>query len=185
MITKMFDLLRTRCRRFLRAEHGAATVPFVLFVPIFMVFILSSMELGFVMMRHVMLERALDLTVRDLRLGRVANPTHDTILARLCSYSAYIGDCEHSVLLELRPIPKNSWAPFNTGATCVNRDAPVQPVTEFSGGTSDELMLVRACAKVSPLMPTTGLGLHLTKDGSGQYALITSTAFVNEPRPGT
>ncbi|MCV2864556.1 TadE/TadG family type IV pilus assembly protein [Albidovulum sediminicola] len=172
-------------RSFLREERGAVTIPFVLFVPVFMAFVLSSMELGFVMMRHVMLERALDMTVRDLRLGRVTNPTHATILSRLCGYSAFINDCETSVLLELRPIPKDSWTPFDTGATCVDRDAPVQPVTEFDDGTSDELMLVRACAKVKPLMPTTGLGLHLAKDGSGDYALISSTAFVNEPRPGT
>ncbi|MCB2139329.1 MAG: pilus assembly protein, partial [Rhodobacteraceae bacterium] len=106
-----FSTFLARCRRFARAEQGAVTIPFVLFVPVFMLFILCSMELGFVMMRHVMLERALDLTVRDLRLGRVANPTHDAILTRLCGYSAFIGDCEHTVLLELRPIAKNTWTP--------------------------------------------------------------------------
>jgi len=185
VIAMTFSTFLARCRRFARAEQGAVTIPFVLFVPVFMLFILCSMELGFVMMRHVMLERALDLTVRDLRLGRVANPTHDAILTRLCGYSAFIGDCEHTVLLELRPIAKNTWTPFDIGPTCVDRDAAVQPVTEFAAGTSDELMLVRACAKVRPLMPTTGLGLHLTKDGSGDYAVIASTAFVNEPRPGT
>lgn len=181
----MMTALRRFLKRAAREERGAATVPFVLFVPVFMVLIFSSMELGFVMMRHVMLERALDLTVRDLRLGRIVAPSHDKILTRLCAHSALLPNCEKSVLLELRRIAAEDWTPFETGPTCVDRTAEVQPVTEFNEGSTNDLMLVRACVKVDPLMPTTGLGLALTKDKSGAYALVTSAAFVNEPRPGT
>ncbi len=181
----MMTLLRRFLTRAARDEKGAATVPFVLFVPVVMILIMSSMELGFVMMRHVMLERALDLTVRDLRLGRIVAPDHDKILKRLCAYSALLPDCENTVLLDLRRIAADDWTPFDTAPTCVDRTAEVQPVTEFTEGSTNDLMLVRACAKVDPLMPTTGLGLAMNKDASGAYALVTSAAFVNEPRPGT
>ncbi len=46
-------------------------------------------------------------------------------------------------------------------------------------------MLIRACAKFDPIVPTTGLGFRLPKDNTGAYALISSTAFVNEPEPGS
>lgn len=181
----MITALRRFLCRIAREDRGAATVPFVLFVPVFMVFILSAMELGFVMMRHVMLDRALDLAVRDLRLGRIPSPDHAKILARMCAYSSMLPNCETTVLLELKQIPANDWTPFATGPTCVDRTAAVQPVTEFSEGTTNDLMLVRACAKFDPLLPTTGMGLALSKDASGAYALVVSAAFVNEPRPGT
>ncbi len=51
-------------------------------------------------------------------------------------------------------------------------------------GTSNEMMLIRACVMLDPIFPTTGMGFHLPMDGTGAYALVSSTAFVNEPRPG-
>jgi glycosyltransferase involved in cell wall biosynthesis len=35
-----------------------------------------------------------------------------------------------------------------------------------------------------PIFPMTGLGFHLPKDNTGAYALVSATAFVNEPDPG-
>jgi len=43
-------------------------------------------------------------------------------------------------------------------------------------------MILRACAKFDPVFPTTGLGKHIDKDGAGQYALTSISAFVQEPR---
>ncbi len=43
-------------------------------------------------------------------------------------------------------------------------------------------MILRACAKIDPVFPTTGLGKNMVKDGYGQYALTSTTVFVQEPR---
>ena len=53
---------------------------------------------------------------------------------------------------------------------------------EYKNGQENELMILRACAKISPVFPTTGLGKNVTKDGSGQFALVSISAFVQEPR---
>ena len=43
-------------------------------------------------------------------------------------------------------------------------------------------MLLRACYKFKPVFPTTGLGGQLTKDSEGFTAIVSTSAFVQEPR---
>ncbi len=38
------------------------------------------------------------------------------------------------------------------------------------------------CAMIEPVFPTTGLGENVVKDGSGRFALVSTSAFVQEPR---
>ena len=177
--------LMNRMRHLARSEDGTATIPFVMFVPFYMLLLLSSIEMGMLMIRHVMLERALDIAVRDLRLGTWNPPTNTDLKRRICRSAGLIPDCMNSVMVELRPVSKTTWSPLASGPTCVDRNASIQPVTSFVAGTSNDMMLIRACAKFDPIFPTTGLGSSLPKDNSGAYALVSSTAFVNEPRPGS
>ncbi|MGB5836200.1 MAG: pilus assembly protein [Albidovulum sp.] len=170
-----------------REEDGAATIPFILFLPFFMMLVLSSLEMGTLMLRHVMLERALDMSVRDLRLGTWANPTHDSFKTEVCNRASIIPDCENVLVVELRPVSTITWVPLNSGATCVDRAQPMEPedFPEFTVGEGDEIMLIRACAKFDPVVPLTGLGLGLPKDNTGAYALISMTTYVNEPDLGS
>ena len=110
---------------------------------------------------------------------------HDTLKKDICNLAGIIPDCLNVLLVELRPVSTSTWQPLSSGPTCVDRAAPIQPVTEFNAGASDEMMLIRACAKFDPLFPTAGLGFSLPKDNTGAYALIAATAFVNEPAPGS
>ncbi len=174
--------LRSFLRRKAREEEGTATIPFVILFPAFMVIVLSSIEMGILTVRQVMLERGLDLTVRELRLGIRANPSQRQIKASICNGAGLIPDCMNSLLVELQPVNKTTWSPLNPNATCVDKSLPVQPVTTFNPGGSDEMMLIRACVKVRPMAPLTGLGMQLHKDAAGEYALVSSSAFVNEPR---
>jgi hypothetical protein len=183
----MGNALKTMRRFFRRAakdESGTATIPFVIFLPFFLTLVISSLEMGLLMMRHVMLERALDLAVRDLRLGIWVPASNIDLKQRICNYAGILPDCMNAVLVELRPVSKITWQPLSSGPVCVDRTAQVQPLTEFITGTSNDMMLVRACVKVEPMFPMTGIGFSLPKDASGAYSLVSSTAFVNEPRPG-
>jgi hypothetical protein len=77
--------------------------------------------------------------------------------------------------------PRN-WANIPTVPTCTDQSEAVAPVVNFVNGQENELMILRACAKISPVFPTTGLGKNITKDGAGQFALVSISAFVQEPR---
>lgn len=174
-LKRLFQRLRDDVR-------GNATLEFVMMFPIFIIVFLSAFEGGIMMTRHVMLERSLDLAVRDLRLGTWNPPTHQELKDKVCSKALVIPDCGNAVLLELRPVSTVTWQPLQGGATCVDRDEAIQPVTTFVSGGSSEMMLVRACAVFDPVFISTGIGLRLpTVDDRGGYALVATSAFVNEP----
>ena len=181
----LMSRLKLRLIRGAREEDGTATIPFLLFLPFFMMLVISSLEMGMLMLRHVMLERGLDMAVRDLRLG-IFKGDYDEFKGLVCKNAAFLPDCKNAIVIELQPVSTTTWAPLNSAAICVDRNQPLKPLNNpFITGAGDQLMLVRACAIFDPIVPTTGLGLHLPKDASGGYWLVTSSAFVNEPEPGT
>lgn len=171
--------LRLAARRIARQEEGTATIEFVMFVPVFLTVFMSAFESGLLMTRQSMLERAVDVTVRELRLGW--KPTHEQLKARICNVATVFPDCAGSVMLELRPIDTTTWSMLDPNVTCVNRNEVIQPVVAFVPGSQNEMMLVRACAVFDPIFPITGMGLNLPLDASGGYQLAATSAFVNEP----
>ena len=176
LLTRVSDFLHGR-----KSDAGNATVEFVVVFPVIMMIFFQSFEAGWLMVRYTMLDRSLDITVRDLRLGHFVNPTADTLRTNICSLALGIQDCQNALMVELVPVDTTSWNLPSPNATCVNRGATIQPVTTVTQGTGDEMMIIRACAIVDPLFPGTGLGLDLPKDASGGFALVATSAFVNEP----
>ncbi|MGL4278835.1 MAG: TadE/TadG family type IV pilus assembly protein [Albidovulum sp.] len=184
-MASLISRLKLRFARAATEEDGAATIPFLLFLPFFMMLVISSLEMGMLTLRHVMLERGLDLSVRDLRLGRFTGDYTD-FKRSVCNRAGFIPDCMNTLVIELRPVSTVTWAPLSSGPICVDRANPLAALNNpFDEGAGDELMLVRACAKFDPIVPTTGMGFQLPKDNTGAYALVSTTAFVNEPEPGT
>lgn len=177
MVLKKLNFLR----RFRRDKDGAASVEFVIVAPVYLGIMFSMFEAGWLMTQSMMLERALDVTVRDLRLGLQSDTSHDNFKQLICDKASIIKDCKENVLLELVPISNSSDVPTET--VCRDRTAGVgvDPVVTFNPGARSEIMYMRACVVIDPLMPGMGLGLHLPKDESGGFALVSYAAFVNEP----
>lgn len=171
-----------KLRSFWRNDSGQSTVEFAITFPAIITILLSGIELGFVSINHAMLERALDITVRDIRLGTGTAPQHDEIKRLICLRAGLIDECQRNLRLEMIQIDPRNWAGMDPDPDCTDRSAEVEPVRNFVNGQSNELMVLRACAKVDPIFPTTGLGANLPKDGGGQYSLIATSVFVQEPR---
>jgi len=138
--------------------------------------------LGFVTLHHSMLERAVDMTVRDIRLGTGTAPQHDEIKDMICAAAGFIDDCDTSLRLEMIQLDPYNWNEISDDADCIDQSEEVNPVRSFVNGLENELMFLRACVKIDPVFPTTGLGKNMVKDGAGQYALVSMSAFVQEPR---
>ena len=64
---------------------------------------------------------------------------------------------------------------------CLDRDAEVQPAVTFEFGRRNEVMLVRACARLDPFFGTTPLVMDMPMDDTGAYAVVAASTFVNEP----
>lgn len=175
--------LRACLERYAKADSGSVTIDFAIVLPVFLLIMLSSFEAGYTMIRMVMLERALDMTVRDLRIGSMGlTPNHGQVKTQLCAHSSLFPDCERDVKLEMRVIDRVNWSGFTTLATCVDRTTEIQPALTFVQGGSNEIVTIRACAVFDPFFPTTRWGLRMPLDASGAYQIASMSAFVNEPR---
>ncbi|MDO9526286.1 MAG: TadE/TadG family type IV pilus assembly protein [Gemmobacter sp.] len=176
-----------RARRAAGREDGTVTVEFVILFPMFVSLLLMSFEAGMLMTRFIMLERALDITVRDIRIGNYEFPTpanateaHDMVKADICARSILMPNCMQDLMLEMRPVNRTTWAGMDASPDCIERGEPLGEVS-FAPGAQNQLMLIRACAVFDPFFPTTRFGLRLRLDPSGGYQMAAMSAFVNEP----
>lgn len=175
--------LLDRLRGFRREEDGAATIEFCILFPAFLAIMISSFESGLMMIRNVMLERGVDLAVRDLRLGNPVPPSFDEVKDEICRNALIIQNCENRVQLELIPVDMNLWNMPTTNPRCIDVNSTIDPIddTTFIGGGNNEMMLIRVCSLHQPMFPSTTWGMQMPTDGNGNYALVVTSAFVNEP----
>lgn len=178
MIRRLFRPLK----RFCRSEKGNSTIEFAITFPAVLAMLLSGIELGFVSLHHAMLERAMDITVRDIRLGTGTAPQHDQIKDLICMRAGFIDNCSSNLRLEMIQIDPRNWAMMPGAPDCTEQSEEVSPIRSFENGQDNEMMILRACAKLDPVFPTIGLGESMTKDAAGQYRLVSIAAFVQEPR---
>jgi hypothetical protein len=68
-----------------------------------------------------------------------------------------------------------------TDIDCIDKSEPVTPERGFTLGQQHDLMMLRACLKFDPMLPTSRLGFKYATDGSGQSAMYAISAFVQEP----
>lgn len=175
-----FSLKKT-LRRFRDSEDGSMVVPFALWLPLFVGIIVSGVELGTTTLRHTTLERALDETVRDVKLGTGTVYDHASLKAAICTSAAILPDCDANLQLEMIKMSMRNWTTPPTSADCVDTSAAVNPQRTFEYGRDNELMLLRACFKFKPLSPATKISTGFGTDAAGYTAIVSYSAFVQEP----
>lgn len=169
--------------RFRRDEAGSVeTISFAIWLPLIIVVFLTAIEVGAYTARATMLERALDMVARDIRLGTGTAPQHEEIKTEICQRARIVPNCSTNLRLEMIQRDPRNWQGLPQTADCTDASLPVAPVRAFETGQSNELMVLRACAKVTPIFPTTFLSEAIHVDGAGDYALVAATSFVQEPR---
>ena len=173
----LFNRLRKRLWR----EDGTATMEFVLMVPVFLTIFMASFESGLLMVRQILLDQSVDESMRELRLGHMANVTEDSLRTQICSLTIVFSNCKANLMIQLDRVSTTTWAIPGTPTQCINRNDVIAPVVALHIGQQNDLMLVRVCVIQNAMFPTTGIGLGLSVDSQGGYALISRTAFVVEP----
>jgi hypothetical protein len=168
-------------RRYQRSEDGSMTVEFAIWFPFFLFFLYSTVELGLITMRHAMLDRGLDIVVRDIRLGTGTAPQHDDIKRDICENAIVIPGCESNLRLEMVPTDMRDWTSLPADPDCTDRAEEARPVREFTPGNSNQMMLLRACLKIQPMSPTSQLVEYMQRDSAGDISIFVTSAFVQEP----
>ena len=176
--------LYRHARRFRSEEEGNATIEFIMAVPLLLVLFCSAFETGMLMVRQLMLERGLEMTVRAVRLQTAAKYDVDQLRKMVCDGAAVVPDCLQNVRIEMRRIDPNvGWGgqrPPNN-ADCRDRNDPASPPEDFANGGEHELMMLRVCALYDPFFPAIGIGKKLDYARDDKYALVSINAFVMEP----
>ncbi|MCB1347146.1 MAG: pilus assembly protein [Maritimibacter sp.] len=193
----MFGAGRKTIRRLKGAaigDDGNATIEFVILFPLIMFIFLSSFEVSIYLTRAVLLDRALDINVRLLRLGTLTIEGRDPDLGppssdelktefqrRVCDDTLIFKDCPSAIMIELTEVSTTTWDLPAGRTICVDRDADIQPVVDFTSGGQNDLMLIRACTVLDPFFGTTPYVMELPLDRTGGYVVAAASTFVNEP----
>lgn len=195
MIRRIAYALR-RLASLAHKEDGAISVEFVVIVPIYFALLAMSMELSMITLRQTLLERGLDMAVRDIRLGTgefvqsyetdaeneaAVERYHSKIKKRICDEAFAIADCENNIKLEMVRSDMRNLVQLGGEVMCTDREQTGKAVYRMIPGEQNDLMFLRACIKYDPLFPTWHIARSLKKDGSGQLAIVSMSAFVMEP----
>ena len=167
-------------KRFRTSEDGSVVAPVALWMPVFLMLIISSIELGTVTIRHTVLERALDQTVREVKLG-IGPTSHDQMKESICNKVSVLPGCMETLHLEMIPLDMRNWSEPPATADCRDVSQPVTPQRAFTNGRGGQMMYLRACYKFKPVTPIGSLNASLPKDNQGYTGLVSTSAFVHEP----
>ena len=168
-------------RRFRRSEDGTSTIEFLFLFPAIFLLFGTTLEAGMYSMQQVMLERGLDMTVREVRIGLMDRPDHAKLVEATCRYALILNDCKSQLRMEMIKRTPVNFAPIARKVPCIDsvkdpKDLDILP------GANNELMILRVCVRLKPLMPGAGFGRALVEEaGSTHYALSATASFVMEP----
>ena len=182
-MTVAMSNLRSHVRAWLRREDGSAAVGFVLVFPLFFALFIASFEIGLFTVRQTVLDRAVDVTVRAIRLGQMTNPDHDAIKTMICDNAPSLVTCDETLKVNLTRVATNTWTMPTDATTCHDRAQPVNPVGSVDPNPQARqvLMVMRVCYVADAMFPGTGFAAGLEQDGQGGYRMYATTAFLNEP----
>ncbi len=175
--------LRRLIDRALRAEGGASAVEFALVATPFLMLLFGVIEVALIFMISTSLENATLAASRTIRTGEFQTSGTTTSAAfktAICSYFTWAqADCSTNLSVDVR-----TYATF----AGVTTPQPVQNGTfntqslQFSTGTADDIVVVRAYYKWPLIVPFFDQAFQTL---SGGNTLLTSTiAFRNEPYNG-
>ncbi|MGL6209583.1 MAG: TadE/TadG family type IV pilus assembly protein [Paracoccaceae bacterium] len=182
-VTALFRRMLSRFRR----EDGSATMEFVIVIPVLLTIFMASFESGMVMVRSILLEQSVDMTMREVRLGRFAavsadsNKLADELKTKICDRTIVFTGCKESIMIEMTRISTSTWAMPAPPITCVDREIDAQPVLSLQIGQQNDVIIVRVCILQELLFPTTGIGLKMDAYPGGEVGLVAETVFVAEP----
>jgi hypothetical protein len=185
-----FRHLKEKCGAFYADERGVVTVEFVIVFPVFFSFFLMAVESGMFQVRQVVLDRGVEVAIRDVRIGRITNPAPDAlvptafralVLNRICEAAAILPKCLEQTQLEMIILDPRDWddADIPADIECIDRSVPVQPTITFTNGESNDLVFLRACIRIDPFFPTTGLGKAVIEGAAGDDAADGSMGLVS------
>lgn len=181
----MISALKKRIQRLRDDQDASSVMELMMVTPLILVLSGFTMDLGMLMTRNVMLERAVDVGTRDIRLGLMDNTDYDGLRRRICQEAVIIPECETRLKMQLNAMSPYSWENPGKVPDCEDlRQVTVTEPREFDAASRNQLVFFRACAVLEPVMPGWGLGDNLLQSSDGKknrfYQVVATTTFTKE-----
>lgn len=167
-------------RRFWRREDGVSSVEFVILYPVFYFLFFAGIESALMQARQAMLERALDISVRQIRLNTFDPPTYTELRSLICQNAGMLHDCDNGMKLEMVQRDPRQILEL-TAPQCHESPSAVNPQGDFNNGGENQLMFLRVCVLQPPILPNLALAPYLPRSSTGEYKLYTIASYVTEP----
>lgn len=184
-------------RRFCDSEDGSGIVPVALWAPFMIGIAVTTVDLGAYTMRLVSLERALDQTIREVKLDTSKVWTHAALKEDICERTSVMGNCTELLTLEMISVDMRDYVSPDRQASCSDtsklltskdgngNEIPLEdrltPARNFENGVAHQTMILRACYKYKPATPGSLLARANLSDENGFTAVVSTGVFVHEP----
>lgn len=173
--------------RFRHDESGAVTIPTLPWIVFYLFLTFGAIEMSIMIMKQTLFDRGVALTARIMQLGLDSKPDEETLKKTICSNLVFISNCMDKLSVETFSVDQSDWSSTLTGKALnceTSSDNTTPPPSNVEYGTDDQMMLMRACVRVRPMMEASPFAKALTAawPWGDEYALVATTAFVNEPR---
>ena len=175
--------MRSPVHHFWRSSEGVTAIEFALVAPLLFYFIFASFEVGIIYTQRELLDRAVTNATKQIYIGTASKGqvTRDDLEETICADLVLAGsDCRKNLTLELLPVTSLQNTP-QTEVICRDSDRDLNPTVGYNPGVRDQYMFVRVCFMKKLLLPGIGFALSLPSDSNDKIALVSSSAFVNEP----
>lgn len=182
-IRRQLDKMHRSITDFIRNNRGAAAIEFAIVGPVYLVLALSTMEVGLILTKDVLLDNAMIDASKYVYVGAAQSGAVDQedLEAFICDrMDIVMQDCENNLALELINMSSFNQT-IDHSAPCRDSATEIEPVVQFNPGTSGDIMFIRACLTTDVILPGVGMGLALSKTETGRYQIVSQTAFLNEP----
>lgn len=164
-------------------NKGVTALEFAILGPVYFTLLLGILEIGYTFLKINMLNNAVAIVSKDIYTGAASNGTvtYEDIEESICNNIFFSGsDCTTNLQIEVTEVTSLQALPA-TGTECEVTNIALNPSVDYNPGTAKSIIFLRACYMTDILTPGLALGLHLNKTTDNKYAIIGTTAFVNEP----
>ncbi|NRB35074.1 MAG: pilus assembly protein [Rhodobacteraceae bacterium] len=175
-------MIRRGLRLFRRDDEGGVnSIEFAILFPLFLFFLVAALEISWLAVRVAMFERGVDFAIREIRLSTGTAPNYAEVKTLICEQAKSIENCSDHLRLEMINVDPRNWNGVLADATCSDQSEEINPPDPLSVGIENELMIMRACARLLPLVPAMGIAQFFNLGADDRFQVYSLNAFVQEP----
>ncbi|KZL07833.1 TadE/TadG family type IV pilus assembly protein [Pseudovibrio sp. Ad26] len=169
--------------RFWRSSAGVTAIEFAILAPVLFYFVFAAFEVGMIYTQRELLDRAVTNATKQIYIGAASSGqvTKSDLEKAICDDLIFAGaECRKNLTLRVTPITSLRSDP-QTDIICRDSGTTPDPAIGYNPGVRDQFMFMRVCFMKKLLLPGIGFALSLPSASNGRIALVSSSAFVNEP----